>query len=369
IDRKRSSDVLMDSISAEDIGKLPDQNVSETLSRIPGVQITRIEGQGAAVSVRGIGLNRLELNGKTFIGTAANGDPNLSDVSPELLAGLDVIKAPSADLVEGWLGAIVNMRTKRPLDFDDQLISFRGQGSYADKADEFGYKASTFYTTKFLDDTVGVLFGASYADGHGRSDQYSSGGWTRSTNLVDVTGDGVRDTFFMPLRLQQIAGVYNDRRTSLNATFQWRPFDELTFTVDGLTSRRDVDRTLTASQAVLAPANVSNGTILSDGTLASGVFGGVTFRPLIYDESSLATSEALSFNAEYRHDRWLAHFNASTSLGRSRGQDALNSVASVGNAHVLVVRQLNPTNTMSVNYGLGGNNVSPDFSLAANYNV
>ena len=73
IGAKRDSAVIMDSISAEDIGKLPDQNIAETLSRIPGVQITRMEGQGAAVSVRGINLNKVELNGQSFIGSAGDG--------------------------------------------------------------------------------------------------------------------------------------------------------------------------------------------------------------------------------------------------------------------------------------------------------
>ena len=366
---KRRSTELMDTISAEDIGKLPDQNVSETLSRVPGVQITRIEGQGAAISVRGINLNKLELNGKSFIGTAANGDPNLADVSPELLAGVDVIKAPSADLVEGWLGAIVNMRTKRPLDFKKPIFSARIEGSYADKADKMGYKASAFASDKFLDGRLGFLVGASYSDSSGRSDQYSSGGWTKVSGTTDVNGDGVKDTFFMPLRLQEIADINEDKRSAFNSTLQWRPIDDLTFTLDGLASKRDVARTLTSTQAVLSTSNVTNGTILSDGTLAHATFGGVTFRPLIYDESSSAKSDALSLSVEYHHDRWLAHADASHSEGSSNGQDGLNSVSSIGNANVLVTRQLNPTDTMSVNYGLGGNNASPNFSLNANYNV
>ena len=366
---KRRSTTLMDTISAEDIGKLPDQNVSETLSRVPGVQITRIEGQGAAISVRGINLNKLELNGKSFIGTAANGDPNLADVSPELLAGVDVIKAPSADLVEGWLGAIVNMRTKRPLDFKKPIFSARVEGSYADKADKAGYKASAFAADKFLGGKLGFLVGASYSDASGRSDQYSSGGWTKVSGTVDVNGDGVKDTFYMPLRLQEIADINEDKRSAFNATAQWRPTDELTFTLDGLASRRDVDRILTSTQAVLSTSNIKNGTILSDGTLAQATFGGVTFRPLIYDESSSAKSDALSLSAEWHHDRWLAHANASHSEGSSNGQDGLNSVSSIGNANVLVTRQLNPADTMSINYSLGANKASPNYALNANYNV
>ena len=370
IENKRQSTVIMDNISAEDIGKLPDQNVAETLSRIPGVQISRVEGQGGAVSIRGINLNKLQLNGNNFVGTAANGDANLSDFAPELLAGIEVIKAPSADLTEGWLGGIINLRTKRPLDFANPVYSARAEMSYADKARKGGFKLFGFGTQNFFNDEFGVLLGASYSQSSGRSDQFTTGGWTRSVNTTDVNGDGIKDTFFMPLRLQQFADNFTDKRFELNGTAQWRPTDSLTVTLDGLYSQRDVYRPLTAAQAVLTPTNVTNGVILSDGTLAKATFGGVTFRPLIYNEGQASNSDALAVNVAYVNGPWTAHFNASQSQGNALGQDGLAGTSTApGNANVLVARQLNPTNTVTANYQLGRNNASPDYSLTGNYNL
>jgi iron complex outermembrane recepter protein len=229
ISAKRNSDILLDTISAEDIGKLPDQNIAETLSRIPGVQISRVEGGGQQVTVRGLGLNRLLLNGNSFIGSANNGDPNLGDVSPELLGSVDVIKAPAADLVEGWLGAIIDLKTKRPLDYVEPILAFRLQGSHADQIDDYGYKASGVLSRRFLDGTLGALVGFSYAESSGRTDLYQSGGWSRQR--ADVNGDGVVDTFFRPNRLQTIINQYEDERWALNGTLQWRPFQQLTITL------------------------------------------------------------------------------------------------------------------------------------------
>jgi iron complex outermembrane receptor protein len=370
IENKRQSAVIMDNISAEDIGKLPDQNVAETLSRIPGVQISRVEGQGGAVSVRGINLNKLQLNGNNFVGTAANGDANLTDFAPELLAGVEVIKAPSADLTEGWLGGIINLRTKRPLDFTDPVYSARAEMSYADKARKGGFKLFGFGTQNFFNDQLGVLLGATYSQSSGRSDQFTTGGWTRSVNATDVNGDGVKDTFIMPLRLQQFVDNFTDKRLGLNGTAQWRPMDTLTVTLDGLYSQRDVYRPLTAAQAVLSPANVTNGIILTDGTLAKATFGGVTFRPLIYNEGQASNSDALALNVAYVDGPWSAHFNASQSQGNALGQDGLSGTSTApGNANVLVARQLNPANTVSANYQLGRNNASPDYNFTSNYNM
>lgn len=366
IDLKRDATRIMDSISAEDIGKLPDQNIAETLSRIPGVQVTRVEGEGKSITVRGLGLNKLLLNGKSFIGSARNGDPNLSDVSPELLAGVDVIKAPSADLVEGWLGAVINLRTKRPLDLADSVISGRLQSSYADRAEEWGEKASGFVAHTFADRRFGVLLSGSYSSSTGASDIYQSGGWTQVSN-VDATGDGVNDTFFRPLRLMSWANTYEDERYSVNASVQWRPIDELTFTLEGVKSRRETDRQRSTQQAILTN-NITNGVIDSSGTLVSGDFSGVTMRPLIYGGDSYSDNKYLSGNAQWVKDRWTANLNASVSKGEGAGLGGDGGNNNSGNDNVLVARQRGG-NFASVTYDAAGSNVSPNYGFNANYDI
>lgn len=366
IEVKRDATRIMDSISAEDIGKLPDQNIAETLSRIPGVQVTRVEGEGKSITVRGLGLNKLLLNGKSFIGSARNGDPNLADVSPELLAGVDVIKAPSADLVEGWLGAVINLRTKRPLDLEDSVVSGRLQTSYADRAEEWGEKVSGFVAHSFADRKFGVLLSGSYSNSTGASDIYQSGGWTQVSN-VDATGDGVNDTFFRPLRLMSWSNRYEDERYSVNASAQWRPMDELTFTLEGVKSRRDTDRVRSVQQTILNN-NITNGVIDASGTLVSGNFSGVTVRPMLYGGDSYSENEYLSGNANWTSDRWTVNVNASVSEGEGAGLGGDGGNNNSGNDNVLVTRQL-AGNIANVAYNAAGSNVSPNYGIDANYDI
>src|SRR6218665_3359306 len=109
---KKNADVIVDSVTAEDIGALPDRSVTETLQRIPGVAIDRFAAgvdpdhfsvEGSGVVVRGLPFVRSELNGRdTF--TANNGRAlSFADVPPELMAGVDVFKNPSADMIEGGI--------------------------------------------------------------------------------------------------------------------------------------------------------------------------------------------------------------------------------------------------------------------------
>lgn len=128
LEEKRNADSLVEVILAEDIGKLPDQNLAEVLENITGVQITRENGVGTGVQIRGTDSNRLEINGITTVGAGnGRGGINFEDLNPSIIAGVEVIKAPEAKHIEGSVGGTINLRTIRPLDLSETLISFRGQ--------------------------------------------------------------------------------------------------------------------------------------------------------------------------------------------------------------------------------------------------
>jgi len=125
---KREADSLIEVILAEDIGKLPDQNLAEVLENITGVQITREAGVGTGVQIRGTGANRIEINGVGTVGadTGRTGI-NFEDIDPSIIAGLEVIKSPEAKTTEGAVGGTINLRTIRPLDLNGTLASARFQ--------------------------------------------------------------------------------------------------------------------------------------------------------------------------------------------------------------------------------------------------
>ena len=130
LEEKRNAVNLTEVILAEDIGKLPDQNLAEVLENVTGIQITRQAGVGTGVQIRGADENRIEINGVTTVGsgTGRNGI-NFEDVSASIISGVEVIKAPDSSTIEGAVGGTINLRTIRPLDLDedDVLASVRFQ--------------------------------------------------------------------------------------------------------------------------------------------------------------------------------------------------------------------------------------------------
>ena len=134
---KRNADSLVEVIIAEDIGKLPDQNLAEVLENITGIQITRSAGVGTGVQIRGTNDNRVEINGVSTIGSGASRvGISFEDVNPAIIAGVEVIKAPEAATIEGSVGGTVNLRTIRPLDLKKPLLSARVQGEFSELSTE-----------------------------------------------------------------------------------------------------------------------------------------------------------------------------------------------------------------------------------------
>ncbi len=123
LNTKRYSNAIVDAVTAEDIGKFPDQNVAESLQRITGVSISRNFGEGERVSIRGTAesQNRTLLNGQAvgsadwWISTQPNRGFNYTLLPAELVSSLEVYKTPQADHNEGSLGGSVNIKTQRPL--------------------------------------------------------------------------------------------------------------------------------------------------------------------------------------------------------------------------------------------------------------
>jgi outer membrane receptor protein involved in Fe transport len=178
---KRNADQVVDSISADDIGKLPDRSVTETLQRITGVTIDHFISradpdhfsvEGSGVNIRGLTFVRSELNGRDAF--SANGGRVLSfqDVPPELLAGIDVYKDPSADLIEGGIGGSVNLRTRLPFDSKKTVVSLSASGSWGDLAKSWQPSVSGLFSTRW--DTpigeIGVLADVAFSRSVTRTD-------------------------------------------------------------------------------------------------------------------------------------------------------------------------------------------------------
>ena len=196
-DVKKNSAVVVDSIVAEDIGKLPDRSVTEALQRVPGVTVGRYTNndaehpaaEGSGVAVRGLTQVRAELNGRDVFSAASGRGLSFESVPAELMYAVDTYKSPSADMIEGGLGGTVNLRTRMPFDSDGQLVSVSAKGNYGDQLEEFNGEYSGLYSNRWETDAgeFGILVNASTSDLSTRSDQvYSRPYMPREINGDDV---------------------------------------------------------------------------------------------------------------------------------------------------------------------------------------
>ena len=158
---KRNSNEIIESISAEDIGKFPDQNIAESLGRLPGIQIDRENGQGTKVRIRGLEQNETVLNGDLFLtglevfklGEGRDRKSNsLEGIPAELLSGVDVYKSPNASLVEGGVGGLINLKTRDPMSLgDDWLFGGNLRFSQSTDADDWEPTGAVAFGKKFND--------------------------------------------------------------------------------------------------------------------------------------------------------------------------------------------------------------------------
>jgi TonB-dependent receptor len=184
---KKNSDQIVDSVTAQDIGALPDRSVSEALQRIPGITLqrtseardpARLAGEGGGVFIRGLSWVRSEANGRDIF-SANNGRAlSFEDVSADLLAGVDVYKNPSAELIEGGIGGIVNLRTRLPFDSDKRLMAFSADYNYADLKKEGFTSGNALYSDQWgvgESGRMGALLSVSIGNIGNRTDSVQTG--------------------------------------------------------------------------------------------------------------------------------------------------------------------------------------------------
>ena len=188
LDMKRDADNVMDALVAEDIGKFPDQNLAESLQRVSGVAIDRMRGEGAQVSIRGLGpqFTRVQVNGRGALsgGTQAFAG-NIGDHSQqrtfrfesmqaELVQAVEVYKSAQANLMEGGMGGTLNIRTRRPFDNGGRrIIAGNAFVTDDDLAEDNGYRFAGVYSDSFADNTLGFLVSVAGDDRTTREDWFN----------------------------------------------------------------------------------------------------------------------------------------------------------------------------------------------------
>ena len=296
---KRNAEVIVDSITAADIGALPDRSVSEALQRIPGVTLqrtneardpARLAAEGGGIFVRGLSWVRSELNGRDVFSASNGRGLSFEDISADLVAGVDVYKNPSADMIEGGVGGLVNLRTRKPLGENGQIIALSGDWNYADLRDKGFWSANALYSNRWepaAGGEFGILVSGSINNIGNRTDSVQLGRYDPLTPTGGEGGNALPNmpagtTFYIPNSVGFRRIDWQQRRTALNGVVQARPIPEMTFTFEGVYAKATPQDLENAVGSVSNPAG---------GTNASYVFD----KRNVLTEGEL-TAEPLAFN-------------------------------------------------------------------------
>lgn len=261
IDTKRRADHIVDAISAEDIGRFPDANIAESVQRITGVQIVRRGGEAAQVNIRGLPSNftLATFNGRSLPDALARAFSTQSrsfdfaSLPSEFVQTLEVYKSPTADIDEGGLSGVVNVRTPKALDIGRRTFTVSINNQYESNSGKHAPVVSTFYADTFAEGRIGATLGLSYnrrrAEWHEVTNGYATApeqiGLTNSGGGgSDLNGDGVIETG----QIVRYPGsvfhtIYPEDRKRISAvgSLEFRPNDALRFWVDGFYSELEID--------------------------------------------------------------------------------------------------------------------------------
>jgi iron complex outermembrane recepter protein len=327
---KRDAPQVMDVITSQDVGKLPDENVAEALQRVTGVQVTRVFGEGQSVSVRGLPLVRVEVDGRTLLGFSARLSPpeneqlgrnsGLDTVPSGLFGRLEVRKSPLASQVEGGLSGSINLVTPNPLDFKDFTLSVRGQGVYSDVSKKSEPAVSALIANSFFDRKVGYLLAVDYTKRTSTTQAFERnnffervriGAGTAPGTSADLNNDGKADISGDRLHYEQF--VVDRSRLGITAEWQFRFTDNFQVLLESIYSKLKTEREQDfiawryAGRAITNPAFDGNVIVAGSST------GGLQQAGLFRAEPTTSSLEALS--TKWTPGNWLV----TTDLSYSRG--------------------------------------------------
>ena len=309
LDIKRNAAVVVDSISATELGRFPDDNVADSLSHINGVSITRTAGgEGQYVGIRGLpsGYAIVTLNNRILASDDEGRDFAFDVLPSEVISGADVLKSAEAGQLEGGIGGVVNLKSARPFDNPGFHSSVRIEGDDNSMSRLHGSKLSGVFSATSPDRTMGILVGAVLSNTRVRSDTLNYNTYDASTpGSFDVNGNGVMDANEQNLLAHcciAFGSVFEQKkRNALSATFEWRPSRDFKLSVDGLATKLDSPQVgyNQAYYAEYTPGNWSNAAV------TKGLISSMTVNNFVPEVANVTvarkvTTNQVGMNAEWR---------------------------------------------------------------------
>mgnify|MGYP001942284574 FL=1 len=302
---KMSSNSIVEVLSAEDIGKLPDTSIAESLARLPGVTGERRNGRTSGLSVRGFNENFIgtSLNGRELLGMGDNRGVEFDLYPTEIVSNIVVYKTPEAGLISQGIGGTIDLQTISPLNSDSTItINAVAEQNGNDAAnpdyDNTGHKVSFNFVEKFADNTLGLALVLSSQETPRQEEQFRAWGYADTPEGDKILGG--HDSFVRSAMLE---------RDSIAAVVEYEPSDALTIQFDALYidfKEHDVRRGLEEGGPVWGGANYTASTI-ENGLVTSGYWDG--FHSVVRNDARTqeSTLTTLGLNVEYAlNDDWSA---------------------------------------------------------------
>lgn len=234
VNTKKRQEQIVESVTAEDIGKLPDASIGESIARLPGITSQRSQGRANVIAIRGFGpdFSQTLLNGREQTSTGDNRGVEFDQYPSEVVSQVVVYKTPSSSLIGQGLVGTIDIRTIRPLEVRKQVVAVGARGSLADIGSlnagsrDKGYRFNATFVDQFADDTLGVALAASYVDEPYQNQEYNAWGFFSPDGTGNVVPSGFK-SFVTSTGL---------KRFGVNGTFQAELSPLVTLTADGFYS-------------------------------------------------------------------------------------------------------------------------------------
>jgi iron complex outermembrane receptor protein len=334
---KRNSDSVVEAVSAEDIGKLPDTSIADSIARLPGLAAQRVDGRPSAISIRGLGPDYAGavLNGRQVVSSGDGRAAEYDQFPSELVNQVLVYKTPDAALIGQGLSGTIDIRPVMPLDLRGRqiVVNVRGEQNSNGKLSPdgngaLGNRVSASYINQFADNTIGVAIGFAHLDSPGQEKKYEAWKygdygiwWSGTASGVPAVGTGNNHAQFIQ-GFEASVTSSKQVRDGVMGVFEFKPSKDVHSVVDLYYSKFDQDRVGHhwvgdlnlwgggAKFSNVGTSVVNGNTIISSGTSDNG-------HSLVYDKNFHRSDEITSLG--WKNELKLANkWTAITDLGYSR---------------------------------------------------
>ncbi|MES2016041.1 MAG: TonB-dependent receptor [Pseudomonadota bacterium] len=342
---KKSADQIIEAISAEDIGKLPDSSIADSIARLPGLAAQRVDGRASAISIRGLGsdYSGSVINGREAVSSGDGRAAEYDQFPSELVSQVLIYKTPDAALIGQGLSGTIDIRPLMPLDVRGRQMSINVRGeknSYgklnANGKGGTGNRVSASFVDQFLDNTLGVSIGFAHLDSPGQAKNYEAWGYGNYVGEwgAPATGLPAGSVASQGFTLSNVAS--KQVRDGVMSVVEWRPTKNFRTAVDMYYSKFTQDRVTNQwtgdlglwSDPASAYSNVKTSELNGNTVVASGTVANGTNIIDNKNQHRVDDIRSIGWKSELKlDDKWTATLDLGLSKSK-RDERMIESIAS-----------------------------------------